>query len=124
MSVIELDCLERLAEAMKQHLDEFNTIPPPGHPIWRVFWAWSYINRIIYHHREHPTVSSGHYGNVFGMLDIFVLVGILICGNYGRDGLLMESAGIATHHCDHTATGAQHFTGGFAVGCGELINDG
>jgi hypothetical protein len=59
ITTVELDCLKRLATVMKQHLDEFHTIPPPGHPIWRVFWAWSHINRIIYHHHDHPIVSSG-----------------------------------------------------------------
>jgi hypothetical protein len=48
MTLIELDCLERLAEAMKQHINEFHTIPPPRHPIWRVFWACSHIDQIIF----------------------------------------------------------------------------
>jgi hypothetical protein len=122
ITTVELDCLKRLATAMKQHLDEFGTIPSPGHPIWRVFWAWSHINRIIYHHHEHPTVSFGQCGDVPHMEGAFASDATPTCESFVYDGHLMGFAGIATHRCDHTETGVQHSTGGFAVGCGELID--
>jgi hypothetical protein len=91
ITTVELDCLKRLATAMKQHLDEFGTIPSPGHPIWRVFWAWSHINRIIYHHHEHPTVSFGQCGDVPHMEGAFASDATPTCESFVYDGHLMGS---------------------------------
>lgn len=65
------------------------------------------------------TVSSGPYGNVSRMEDVFASGDILTCGRYGRVGRLTITHGIAMRHCARTETRAQCSTGGFVVECGE-----
>lgn len=60
MTEIELDCLDRLAAAMKRHLGSYKSgFPPPDDPIWQVFRACSHIDAILYRHLGAATASSG-----------------------------------------------------------------